>query len=244
MDMRINKYLSEAGVCSRREADRLIENGAVKINNKLPQIGQKVATGDVVTVNGKVVKIQEKIILLALNKPVGIECTTDKNNKDNIVDFVKYPERVYPIGRLDKNSEGLILLTNRGEISDKMMRGSNYHEKEYVVTVDKKINSEFISKMSSGVHIVDEEHNLNLITRKCKVSKISDNTFSIVLTQGVNRQIRRMCSACGYNVTKLKRIRIMNIHLDGIQKGKYREVSKEEYNKLMESLNKDKKFKN
>ena len=238
--VRLNKYLSEGGYCSRREADRLIEAGKVYIDGKVAKMGQKVLEGQKVTVgrpdNKKEIKRQEELILIALNKPVGIECTTDKSNKDNIVDFVGFKSRVFPVGRLDKNSEGLILLTNDGALSDKMMRGANYHEKEYVVTVDKKIDNNFIKKMGAGVPLKDEEHGIDTVTRKCFVEKIGDNKFKIILTQGINRQIRRMCSYFGYNVIKLKRIRIMNIKLDNLKMGQWRMVSTHELKELKRLL--------
>ena len=233
---RLNKYLSEGGYCSRREADRLIEAGKVFIDGKPAVMGQKVMEGQKVTVGtkgaGKAVKRQEELVLIALNKPVGVECTTDKSNPDNIVDFVAYESRVFPIGRLDKNSEGLILLTNDGALSDKMMRAANYHEKEYIVTVDKTLNNEFIKKMGAGVPLKDEEHGIDVVTRKCHVEKISDNKFKIILTQGINRQIRRMCSYFGYRVIKLKRVRIMNIKLDKLPVGKWRMVATHELKEL------------
>ena len=238
--MRLNKYLSDGGFCSRREADRLIEAGKVFVDGKVAVMGQKVLEGQKVTVGtkeaGKSVRRQEELVLIALNKPVGIECTADKSNPDNIVDFVNYKSRVFPVGRLDKNSEGLILLTNDGSLADKMMRAANYHEKEYIVTVDKKIDSSFIKKMGAGVPIKDEEHGLDTVTRKCMVEKVSDNKFKIVLTQGINRQIRRMCSYFGYNVIKLKRGRIMNIKLDNNPLGKWRMVTTHELKELKSSL--------
>ena len=238
--MRLNKYLSDGGFCSRREADRLIEAGKVFVDGKVAVMGQMVLEGQKVTVGtkeaGKSVRRQEELVLIALNKPVGIECTADKSNPDNIVAFVNYKSRVFPVGRLDKNSEGLILLTNDGSLADKMMRAANYHEKEYIVTVDKKIDSSFIKKMGAGVPIKDEEHGLDTVTRKCMVEKVSDNKFKIVLTQGINRQIRRMCSYFGYNVIKLKRVRIMNIKLDNIPLGKWRMVTTHELKELKSSL--------
>lgn len=234
--MRLNKYLSDSGYCSRREADRLIESGRVYINNMKANMGQKVYDGDIVSVDGKEIKSQDRFILIALNKPEGIECTTDRKNKDNIVDYVGMKERVFPIGRLDKNSCGLILLTNKGEISDKMMRGSNGHEKEYIVTVNKPITDDFIAKMSNGIHLIDKEHNIDTVTKKCKVYKINNYNFGIVLTQGINRQIRRMCKALSYNVMKLKRIRVMNIQLSKLPEGKYREVSDDEIKELFSKL--------
>jgi len=221
-NMRLNKYLSDMGVCSRREADRLIEQGKVTVNNVVAVMGQRVSENDLVAVNQIPVDKKEQKVLLALYKPVGIECTTDLGNPDNIVDFVGYDKRVYPIGRLDKNSEGLILLTNEGGLVNKIMRGSNYKEKEYIVTVNKKINSNFIKCMSQGVEILDT------VTRPCKVTQIDDKTFNIILTQGLNRQIRRMCETLGYKVIKLKRTRIMNIKLGNLKKGKYRQVTEQE----------------
>lgn len=238
MEVRLNKYLSDAGVCSRRQADVLIEQGLVLVDNEKPVIGQKVNENNVVTYKGKVIKQNEKIILLALNKPEGIECTTDKTNPDNIVDFVNYEERVYPVGRLDKNSCGLILMTNNGELSDKLMRARNYHEKEYEVTVNKEITKDFINKLANGIHLVDKEHNIDVVTRNCSVKKIGKKTFRIILTQGINRQIRRMCKSQGYNVVKLKRIRIVNINLDKLPVGEYRKVSDEELTELIKLLEK------
>lgn len=236
LGIRINKYLSQSGVCSRRRADRLVEARKVSVNGKLATLGTKVCENDEVKVNGKIVTNNEKEVVLALNKPVGIECTTDVGNKDNIISFLNYERRVFMVGRLDKNSEGLILLTNNGELSDKLMRAANYHEKEYVVTVDRKITSDFIKDMSNGVPLVDEEHGLDTVTRKCKVLKIDDRTFKIVLTQGLNRQIRRMCKYFDYNVIKLKRVRIMNVKLENLAVGKYRELSENEIIELKKSL--------
>lgn len=231
-EIRLNKYLSDAGFCSRREGDRLIEAGRVLVNGKIAVMGQKVTLNDKVEVEDKAVIREEERILIALNKPVGIECTSDRSNKDNIIDFVKYPKRIYPIGRLDKNSQGLILLTNDGELVNNILKASNYHEKEYIVTVDKQITDEFIKKMSDGVEILDT------VTRPCIVEKINTNTFSIVLTQGLNRQIRRMCEALGYKVQKLKRIRIMNIKLGNLKKGTYRDVTDKEMKELINSFKK------
>lgn len=239
---RLNKYLSEGGYCSRREADRLIEAGRVFIDGKPAVMGQKVLAGQRVTVgkaydkHKKEIRREDRLVLIALNKPVGIECTTDKNNPDNIVDFVGYRSRIFPIGRLDKNSEGLILLTNDGALADKLMRAANYHEKEYIVTVDKPFDNEFIKKISAGVPIKDEEHKLDTVTRRCHVERVSDNIFRIILTQGLNRQIRRMCSYFGYNVIKLKRIRIMNIRLGELRQGKWREVTTHELKELKSRL--------
>lgn len=233
---RINKYLSEIGYCSRRGADKLIEDSRVTINGVVPAMGTKIYAGDVVAVDGEVVgKKKEDHVYLIFNKPVGIVCTTDTRvEKDNIIDFIKYPKRIFPIGRLDKPSEGLIFLTSDGDIVNKILRARNHHEKEYIVTVDKRISSDFITKMSSGVPILDT------VTRKCKVEAINSTTFKIVLTQGLNRQIRRMCEYLGYEVTQLKRVRIMNISLD-IPVGQWRDFTKEELkdlNNLLEDSSK------
>ena len=210
MPTRINKYLSEIGHCSRRSADKLIEQGRITINGKIPELGEKIQEGDIIAVDGKLVKHRkEKHIYIAVNKPRGIVCTTDQRvEKDNIVDFVGHPQRIFPIGRLDKASEGLILMTSDGDIVNKILRARNNHEKEYVVSVDKSIRQEFITKMRNGVPILDT------VTRKCYVEQMGSKSFRIILTQGLNRQIRRMCEHLGYRVTKLKRVRIMNINLD------------------------------
>ena len=229
--IRLNKFLSDAGYCSRREADRLVEQGVVKVNGKTAVMGQKVTINDSIMVKGKNISREEEQILIALNKPVGIECTTDLNNPDNIVDFINFDKRIYPIGRLDKNSQGLILLTNDGSIVNNILKGSNYHEKEYVVTVDKPVTDDFIKKMSTGVRILDQ------VTRPCKVAKVKKHVFNIVLTQGLNRQIRRMCGELGYNVQKLKRIRIMNIELGNLPVGQYRKVTDSELKELMRNFN-------
>ena len=224
---RLNKYLSEVGYCSRRAADKLIEEGRVTVNGNLPEMGVKVSQKDVVAVDGELIKNERKNrTYLAFNKPIGIVCTTDTRvEKDNIIDFINYHKRIFPIGRLDKPSEGLILLTDDGDIVNKILRASNNHEKEYVVTVNKSISQTFVERMSNGVPILDT------VTKKCKVKKLGRNTFSIVLTQGLNRQIRRMCEYLGYEVTKLKRTRIMNINLD-LPVGKYRELTIEEFKDL------------
>lgn len=228
---RINKYLSEVGYCSRREADKLIDAGRVTVNGEIPEIGTKISEHDVVCVDGKLVKNTKKsFTYLAFNKPVGIVCTTDTRvEKDNIIDYINYHKRIFPIGRLDKPSEGLILLTDDGDIVNKILRGTNNHEKEYIVTVDKPISQTFIKRMSSGVPILDT------VTKKCHVEKIDNYTFKIILTQGLNRQIRRMCEYLNYNVTSLKRVRIMNISLD-IPTGKYRELTQSELKELNELL--------
>ncbi len=228
--IRLNKFMSDAGVCSRREADRLVEQGRVTVNGIMAIMGQKVSLNDQVCVDGTLIGREEEQILIALNKPVGIECTSDLSNPDNIIDFIGYPKRIYPIGRLDKNSQGLILLTNDGSLVNGILKGSNYHEKEYVVTVDKPITEEFVDKMGKGVKILDQ------VTRPCRVTKINNHVFNIVLTQGLNRQIRRMCQELGYNVQKLKRIRIMNIELGNLQKGTYRQVTDKELEELVKSF--------
>ena len=228
MATRINKYLSEVGYCSRRVADRLIEEGRVTINGKIPKMGTKVEEGDQVEVEGKRIEklTKEKNIYLAFNKPVGIVCTTDRRvEPDNIIDFIKYPTRIFPIGRLDKYSEGLIFLTNDGDIVNKILRARNNHEKEYIVTVNLPINRDFIKRMSNGVEILDTK------TRNCFVQKLGLKKFKIVLTQGLNRQIRRMCESLGFRVISLKRVRIMNIKLD-VPTGQYRQFTKEELLKL------------
>ena len=234
MVTRINKFLSEVGFCSRRAADRLIEEGKVTINGEITEIGSKVEEGDQVEVEGqKIIKsIKQKNIYLAFNKPIGIVCTTDKRvEPDNVIDFIQYPKRIFPIGRLDKQSEGLIFLTNDGDIVNKILRSRNNHEKEYIVSVNRPINKEFIQSMSNGVEI------LNTITKNCFVKQLGQKKFKIILTQGLNRQIRRMCESLGYRVRSLRRIRIMNIKLD-LPTGKYREFTKEELielNRLLEN---------
>jgi len=224
---RLNKYLSEVGYCSRRAADKLIEEGRVTINGVVPEMGTKVAPNDKVHVDGKLItNSKEPSVYLAFNNPVGIVCTTDTRvEKDNIIDYINYPKRIFPIGRLDKNSEGLILLTDDGDIVNKILRASNNHEKEYIVTVDKLISQTFIERMQNGIPILDT------VTKKCKVEKMSNNEFKIILTQGLNRQIRRMCEYLNYEVTSLKRVRVMNIKLD-VPVGKYRELYPEELDEL------------
>lgn len=224
---RINKHLSEVGYCSRRAADKLIEQGRVTINGKVPEMGTKIIEGDDVRVDGEPVsKSEEKPVYLAFNKPVGIVCTTDtKVEKDNIIEFINYPKRIFPIGRLDKPSEGLIFLTNDGDIVNKILRARNGHEKEYIVTVDKPITSDFLQKMRSGIPI------LETITRECEVEEISKHQFKIILTQGLNRQIRRMCEHLEYRVKKLRRTRIMNVKLD-IPLGTWRDLTSEELKEI------------
>ena len=230
---RLNKYLSEVGYCSRREADRLIEAGRVTINGVVPEMGTKVSPSDVVAVDGEIIKSKkDKPVYLAFNKPVGIVCTTDTRvEKDNIIDFINYTKRIFPIGRLDKPTEGLIFLTDDGDIVNKILRASNNHEKEYIVTVNKPISQTFISRMSGGIRLPD----LGVTTKKCEVQKIDSLTFKIILTQGLNRQIRRMCEYLNYHVVALKRVRIMNIKLD-IPVGKYREFTSAELKELNKLL--------
>ena len=224
--VRLNKYLSEAGVCSRREADRLIESGKVTVDGVRAQTGMRVTPGQTVKVGRKVVSKQDEMIVLAVNKPRGIVCTEERRERNNIVRFLNYPVRVTYVGRLDKDSRGLLLMTNNGDIINKMMRAANYHEKEYKVTVDQEITPEFIRQMSSGVPILDT------VTRPCRVEKIGKYTFSIILTQGLNRQIRRMCEALGYQVKDLVRVRVMNIRLGSLREGEYRKVTDEELEEL------------
>jgi 23S rRNA pseudouridine2604 synthase len=228
---RINKFLSEAGYCSRREGDKLIASNRVTINGKVPVMGTKVAPGDEVKVDGKLIsKSKEKPVYIAFNKPIGIVCTTDTSvEKNNIIDYIKFPKRIFPIGRLDKPSQGLILLTSDGDIVNKILRAGNNHEKEYVVKVDKKITKKFIQDMSNGVLVLDS------VTNKCFVEQLSNDEFRIILTQGLNRQIRRMCEHFDYEVLKLKRIRIMNIQLD-LPVGKWRHLSENEMKEINRSL--------
>ena len=228
--VRLNKYLSEAGVCSRREADRLIESGKVTVDGVTAQMGMRVTAGQIVKVGKKTVSKQDEMIVLAVNKPKGIVCTEDQRERDSIVRFLNYPVRVTYAGRLDKDSRGLLLMTNNGDIINQMMRAANRHEKEYKVTVDKEITEQFIKKMSEGVPILDT------VTRPCTVKKIGKYTFSIILTQGLNRQIRRMCAAFGYEVKDLVRIRIMNIRLGSLKEGAYRKLTDEELEDLYEML--------
>ncbi len=231
--IRLNKYLSEIGYCSRREADRLIADGRVTVNGSIAEMGSKVTDADVILVDGNSVQKEEKKVLIMLNKPRGIVCTTAKfKNEQNVVDYVNYPIRVYPVGRLDKDSQGLILLTNQGDLVNRLMRSGNRHEKEYVVSVDKPVTEEFLKAMGAGVYLEE----LDVTTRPCAVQKVDIVTFRIVLTQGLNRQIRRMCQAFGYQVRKLKRIRIMNIELKNLPVGKWREATKEEEQLLWEAV--------
>ncbi len=243
-EIRLNKYLSEMGICSRREADRLIESGKVLVDQKPALMGMKIHEGQVVVCDGKPVggigkgqkepgNLRPKPVLLAVNKPKGVVCTTSKNDRAmNIVEMVRYPERVYPVGRLDKDSEGLIFLTNQGDLVNRIMRGANDHEKEYVVQVGKTVIKEFARKMEAGVWLED----LNVTTKPCKVQITGRQEFHITLTQGLNRQIRRMCEALGYDVRSLRRIRIMNVHLGNLKTGTFRKVTAQEYKVLTEML--------
>jgi 23S rRNA pseudouridine2604 synthase len=225
-EIRINKFLSEAGVCSRREADRYIEEGKVKIDGNIAGVGSKVTKNSVVTFLDKPVKKEQKLVLIAFNKPEGIVCTTDHKEPNNIIDYIKYGMRIYPIGRLDKDSEGLILLTNDGNIVNRILRAENNHEKEYLVTVNKEISLEFLQKMSSGIPILDT------VTKPCKISQVDKYTFNIILTQGLNRQIRRMCEYLDYRVVSLKRVRIMNIRLGRLKTGDFRNVTEKEIEEM------------
>lgn len=228
--VRLNKYLSEAGVCSRREADRLIESGRVTVDGERAQTGMRIVPGQVVKVGRKVISKQDEMVVLAVNKPKGIVCTEERRERKSIVRFLDYPVRVTYIGRLDKDSHGLLLMTNNGDIINRMMRAANRHEKEYKVTVDQEVTEDFVRQMSEGVPILDT------VTRPCRVEKIGKYTFSIVLTQGLNRQIRRMCEALGYEVRDLVRVRIMNIRLGSLRDGQYRKLTDAELNELYEGL--------
>ncbi|MBF1259859.1 MAG: pseudouridine synthase [Lachnoanaerobaculum sp.] len=236
--MRLNKFLASIGVCSRREADKAIEAGRVMINGQVVELGATVGDEDLVSFDGRYIgmgKDVEKIkpIIIAFNKPEGLVCTTsDNDGAMNVVDYIGMNERIYPVGRLDKDSSGLLLLTNQGSLTNSLLRAANYHEKEYIVKVNKDIDDAFINKMANGIYLYE----LKTKTRKCKVKKLNKNTFSIVLTQGLNRQIRRMCLACGMKVQKLNRVRIVNIKLDGLAIGDYRNLSDEEVKKLYKEL--------
>src|ERR1700686_3057516 len=220
--LRLNKYISETGVCSRREADKWIEAGRVTCNGQVAALGTRVVDGDEICVDGAPVGAKKKQIYIALNKPVGVTCTTETHIEDNIIDLVGYPERIFPIGRLDKDSEGLILLTNNGDIVNEVLRSENNHEKEYIVTVDRPITDLSLKMMASGVKIMGE------LTKPCQVSRIDQESFRMILTQGLNRQIRRMCSALGYKAQRLQRVRIMNIHLGTLSPGKWRHLTDRE----------------
>lgn len=224
---RLNKYLSRAGACSRREADRAILAGEVLVNGRPAELGQQVSEEDVVEYRGRVIRAEDEPVMLALYKPAGIVCTTAQDEPDNIVDFLNYPTRVYPVGRLDKDSEGLILMTNMGEAVNGILRNRYNKEKEYLVRVDKPVTIEFLTAMRSGVRILDT------VTKPCRVEKLSKDRFRIVLTQGLNRQIRRMCEALDYRVRELKRVRILNITLDGLAPGEWRKIEGEELKELL-----------
>lgn len=229
---RLNKFLSNAGVCSRREGDRLIAAGQVTVDGKPARVGQRVLPGQKVAVQGTVIGGKEEEVILLFHKPRGIVCTTQKREKKNIVDFIAYPSRIYPVGRLDKESRGLILMTNRGGIVNRMMRAENRHEKEYRVTVDRPMDQTFLRKMEEGVFLEE----LGVTTRPCRLRRLGDQEFTIVLTQGLNRQIRRMCRTLGYRVIDLVRVRIMNLYLDGIKEGEYRHITEKEREDLEKLL--------
>ncbi len=226
----LNKYISDTGLCSRRDADKLIEAGRVKINEVVARKGNRATASDKVYIDDELITNKSKPVYIALNKPVGIVCTTDPREPDNITDYLGYKERVFPIGRLDKMSQGLLLLTNDGDIVNKILRAGNYHEKQYIVTVNKPIDSSFLKSMSTGVPILDT------VTNPCKVTKIDDYTFEIILTQGLNRQIRRMCEYLDYHVRSLNRVRIMNISLDGIAYDTWRYLTEKEISDLMDMI--------
>ncbi|WP_405105932.1 23S rRNA pseudouridine(2604) synthase RluF [Paenibacillus sp. FSL K6-1217] len=229
--MRINKFISETGYCSRREADKLVEAGRVTINGEPASLGSQAEAGDIVLIDGQALQTGGRIVYIALNKPVGITSTTEAHIQGNIVDFIGHEERIFPIGRLDKDSEGLILLTNDGDIVNKILRAEGKHEKEYIVTVDRPVTPSFLTGMSTGVRILGSK------TLPCEITRISERVFRIVLTEGKNRQIRRMCSAFGYEVRRLQRIRVMNIRLGALKTGEWRELSREEKQELGAMLN-------
>ncbi|WP_310604607.1 23S rRNA pseudouridine(2604) synthase RluF [Anaerosporobacter sp.] len=224
--IRVNKYLSDCGICSRRQADRYVEEGRIQVNGEVAVMGTKIFQGDVVKFDNKTISKEDEMIFLAMNKPRGITCTAQKEDPDNIIDFLNYPKRVYPIGRLDKDSEGLILLTNDGSIVNKILKASTFHEKEYIVTVNKPITLKFLESMREGVPILDT------VTRECEVTQINKFTFNIILTQGLNRQIRRMCEYLGYRVVSLQRVRIMNIKIGKLKVGTWRKVTEQELEDL------------
>nr|WP_295931653.1 23S rRNA pseudouridine(2604) synthase RluF [uncultured Dyadobacter sp.] len=228
--IRINKFISETGFCSRREADKLVEQGRVTLNGRVAVLGDKASEGDDVKINGKPLKAKKAGVYIAFNKPVGITCTTERHIKGNIIDYIRHKERIFPIGRLDKPSEGLIFLTSDGDIVNKILRAGNSHEKEYVVTVNKPITPDFVQKMSAGVPVLGQ------VTKKCFVRKESSFVFTVILTQGLNRQIRRMCEYLGYNVTRLRRVRIMNVTLDNLPVGKWRDLTPSEMAEINEAV--------
>lgn len=239
--MRLNNFISSTGLCSRRQADELIKQEKVKVNGKIPTIGLEVSQEDKVEVNGKLLKPKKNHVYIALNKPPGITCTTERHIKGNIIDFIDHPERIFPIGRLDKDSEGLILLTNDGSIVNEILRVKNNHEKDYIVTVDKKITPSFYKGMANGVKIYNPTKNEYTLTKQCNVVKMGTRTFKITLTQGLNRQIRRMCTYFGYKVVNLKRIQIMNIPLQDLPVGKWRNLTEEELSVLLSIIKKGQK---
>ncbi len=238
---RLNKYLSEAGFCSRRKADEFIERKKVTINGEVATVGTKVFKGDEVKVGEKLIKQQNDLILLAFNKPRGITCTAHRGDKSNVMDYINYKTRLQYIGRLDKDSEGLMLFTNNGEITNAITKSKNEHEKEYIVTVGRDITAEFLENMSKGVKITDKDLDQSWVTKPCKVRKIGNKTFGIILTQGLKRQIRRMCEKLGYRVTSLKRVRVMNIELGDLPVGEYRDLTREEVASLMKLIKDDMK---
>lgn len=231
-NMRLNKYLSESGVCSRRAADKAIEYGLVTVNGKKAVMGMQVENTDEIIYMGKKVSHNEKPVFIAFNKPVGVECTADKSVQNNIIDYINYPQRIYYAGRLDKDSHGLILLSNQGDITNEMMRAANYHEKEYIVKVDKPIDEDFIESMMDGVYLKE----LEITTRECQVMRLGTYTFSIILTTGLNRQIRRMCETLGYKVVDLKRVRVMNVALGDLKEGTYRDLTEDEIRLIKKQL--------
>ena len=231
-EVRLNKFIADCGYCSRREADRLIEAGKVKVNGTRAEMGLKVTSDDTIEVDGKVLRREDETILLIFNKPPGITCTTSKDDDTNVVDYIGYPKRIYPIGRLDKYSEGLLLLTNRGDLVNGIMRSRYDHEKEYIVTVDRPVDDAFLRKMSSGVYLKE----LDVTTKPCKCQKVARNKFSMIITQGLNRQIRRMCEEMGCRVMKLKRIRILDIELGDLAVGEYRKATRKELESILERM--------
>lgn len=233
--IRINKFLSEAGICSRRGADKLVEEGRVFIDGQKAVLGDQIFPGQKVSVDGKIVRREDEKILLAFHKPKGVVCTAEKREKNNIIDYINYPKRIYPVGRLDKDSEGLILLTNDGELGNEILRARNCHEKEYEVTVNKPVTVDFLKGMAGGVPILDT------VTRKCQVEKLEKKKFRIILTQGMNRQIRRMCEYFNYRVIRLVRVRIMNIELGELPVGEYRELTNREWSELLKLLGRSEK---
>lgn len=230
--IRLNKFLSESGVCSRREADRRIAAGEVLVNGEVATVGTRVLPTDCVEVGGREVRDTPEPVILLFHKPVGVVCTAERRERNNVVDFINYPVRLYPVGRLDKNSRGLLLMTNQGDLVNQMMRARYHHEKEYIVRIDRPVDASFIKRMSSGIYLEE----LQVKTRPAVVEKLSKYTFRIVLTQGLNRQIRRMCEACGCRVRDLKRVRIMNLELGDLPEGMYREITEEEYRELQRQL--------